>query len=108
MAFEAYEVAQQIIRELRTIVPLVHKHDPKQADQIRRAANAIVANVSEGAGRKGRVRQHHYAIAYSEAREVGAHLESGVSWGYLPEPRLRQVRELLDRERAMLWRLSRG
>jgi four helix bundle protein len=108
MAFDAYDVSQAIIRELREIVPIVRKHDPKQADQIRRAGNAIVANVTEGRGRKGRDRTHHFTIAFSEAREVSAHLDSGVSWGYLDERRLKAVRELLDRERAMLWRLSRG
>ena len=107
MSLDAYDVAQQIIRELRPIVPLVRKHDPKQADQLRRAANAVAANVTEGSGRKGRDRQHQFSIAYSEAKEISSHLDSGVSWGYLAEGRLTTVRELLDRERAMLWRLSR-
>jgi len=107
MSFDAYDVSQQIIRALRPIVQIVRRHEPKQADQIRRAANAVAANVSEGNGRKGRDRLQHFAVAYSEVREIGSHLDCGVSWGYLEEGGLTDVRELLDRERAMLWRLSR-
>jgi four helix bundle protein len=107
MRFDAYDVSQQLIRALRPLLPLVARHDPKQADQLRRAANSVAANVREGNGRKGRDRKHQFSIAYSEAGEIGAHLDSGVSWGYLDEPRLAELRELIDRERAMLWRLSR-
>ena len=44
------------------------------ADQVIRSTSSVPANLSEGHGRSGRDRLHHYRIAYGSAKEVDTHL----------------------------------
>ncbi len=44
------------------------------ADQVIRSASSVPANLSEGHGRCGRDRMHHWRIAYGSAKEVDTHL----------------------------------
>lgn len=44
-------------------------------DQVVRAAVSVPANLSEGQGRSGRDRFHHWRIAYASALELSTHLE---------------------------------
>ena len=44
------------------------------ADQVVRSASSVPANLSEGHGRSGRDRAHHYRIAHGSAKEVDTHL----------------------------------
>ena len=44
------------------------------ADQVVRSASSVPANLSEGHGRSGRDRIHHWRIAYASAKEVDTHL----------------------------------
>jgi len=44
------------------------------ADQVIRSASSVPANLSEGHGRIGRDRMHHWRIAYASAKETDSHL----------------------------------
>ncbi|MEP0775734.1 MAG: four helix bundle protein, partial [Acidobacteriota bacterium] len=63
------------------------------------------ANLAEGAGRAGRDRLHHWRIAYASALEADSHLRLLLGAGAVDAVRATQALELLDRVRALTWRL---
>jgi len=75
------------------------------ADQVVRSATSVAANLSEGHGRSGRDRLHHWHIAYASAKEVDTHLRLLVGAGAVDPGRARSAVELFDQVRAMTWRL---
>ncbi len=75
------------------------------ADQVIRAAASVPANLAEGQGRRGRDRRHFYRIAYASAREVDSHLRLLAGAGALDPAETAEVLDLLDRVRALTWRL---
>jgi four helix bundle protein len=81
MAFVAYDVSLQLIRELRAVHRLIAEYDADDADQIHRAASSVVRNLAEGAGRTGKDRIKFYRYADGSAREVRACLELAAAWG---------------------------
>ena len=105
--FDAYDNAMEISREIRPIVQAIQPHDPKLADEGRRATRSIALNVAEGRKRSGKDRTHAFKIALGSADEVRAVLDQAEVWDYVPVEKMVTVRALLDREVAMLWRLGR-
>jgi len=75
------------------------------ADQVVRSAASVAANLSEGHGRFGRDRIHHWRIAYASAKEVDTHLRLLVGAGVVDVGRARAALDLFDQVRAMTWRL---
>jgi four helix bundle protein len=76
------------------------------ADQATRAVTSVTLNLAEGAGRAGRDKLQHYRIAYGSALEASAALELLAALGVLPQATADAVLDLLDRTRAMTWRLT--
>ena len=104
--FEAYEIALESVAALRPVLDQLARRDRDLADQMRRAASSVALNLAEGARRVGRDRLHFYRIAAGSAAEVRAALAVARAWGCLD--RVAEVEVLLDRELAMLWRLTHG
>jgi len=75
------------------------------ADQVVRSASSVAANLSEGHGRSGRDRLHHWHIAYASAKEVDTHLRLLLGAGAVDVGRARSALALFDQVRAMTWRL---
>ena len=75
------------------------------ADQVIRSASSVPANLSEGHGRSGRDRLHHWRIAYASAKEVDSHLRLLAAANALDESRAHEALEAFDQVRAMTWRL---
>ena len=75
------------------------------ADQVIRSASSVPANLSEGHGRTGRDRLHHWRIAYGSAKEVDGHLRLLIGAGAVNASRTEQALDLFDEVRAMTWRL---
>ncbi len=75
------------------------------ADQVIRSASSVPANLSEGHGRTGRDRMHHWRIAYGSAKEVDCHLRLLIHADAIDKNRADKALELFDRVRAMTWRL---
>jgi four helix bundle protein len=75
------------------------------ADQVVRSASSVPANLSEGHGRSGRDRLHHWRIAYASAKEVDTHLRLLVRAGTIDAGRAGVALDLFDQVRAMTWRL---
>ena len=97
-ALEAAGIALSLAR--RVPAPL-----KSLADQVVRSATSVAANLSEGHGRSGRDRLHHWHIAYASAKEVDTHLRLLVGAGAVALGRARSALDLFDQVRAMTWRL---
>ena len=97
-ALEAAGIALTLAR--RVPAPLT-----SLSDQVVRSATSVAANLSEGHGRSGRDRLHHWRIAYASAKEVDTHLRLLVGAGAVDLGRARAALDLFDQVRAMTWRL---
>lgn len=75
------------------------------ADQVVRSASSVPANLSEGHGRAGRDRMHHWRIAYASAKEVDTHLRLLAQANAIDKDRTTSALNLFDEVRAMTWRL---
>jgi four helix bundle protein len=75
------------------------------ADQVIRSAASVPANLSEGHGRTGRDRTHHWRIAFASAKEVDTHIHLLAQSNTIDSLRAADVLDLFDRIRAMTWRL---
>lgn len=101
---DAYRVAVEFYRLLRESTRGRRGH---VAEQLLRAAESIVLNVAEAYPAVGADRARRFRIAGNEAAECHAALDLMEIRGELGGVRLTSLRALLDRQRAMLWRLGR-
>ena len=102
---DVYRVAIEFYRLLRQATRGRRGH---AIDQSYRAAESVVLNIAEAYPMTGLDRARRFRIAGGEAAECHAGLDLLEIRGELREPALIQLRALLDRTRAMLWRLGRG
>jgi four helix bundle protein len=104
--FIAYEVATELVRELRPLVPAIKKFDRDLADQLTRAATSVMLNLGEGRRRRGGDMRHSFDIAHGSAGEILTALDAADAWGWIVDAQ--KARALLDRLLALLWRLTHG
>ena len=97
-ALEAAGIAISLV--MRVPAPL-----KSLADQVIRSASSVPANLSEGHGRSGRDRLHHWRIAYGSAKEVDTHLRLLTGAGALDRTQAARAIRLFDEVRAITWRL---
>ena len=105
--FDTYDVAIEIARAMRPIVERVRQFDRDLADQAKRATQSIGLNVAEARKRAKGDRTQLFRVALGSAGETMAALHQAEAWGYLSQEETKEVLERLDREQAMLWKLSR-
>jgi len=97
-ALEAAAIAISLV--MRVPAPL-----KSIADQVIRSASSVPANLSEGHGRFGRDRNHHWRIAYGSAKEVDTHLRLLSGAGAIDATQATIAIQLFDEVRAITWRL---
>jgi len=102
--FHAYQVALSFYRDVSASIVSLRGH---AVDQLRKSAESVVLNVAEGHPTFGADQKRRFRIACNEASECGAALDLLEIRGDLSPVVLARLRALLDRERAMLYRLSR-
>ncbi|MFT3917725.1 MAG: four helix bundle protein [Anaeromyxobacteraceae bacterium] len=105
--FHAYAVAIQLARAVRSVIPLVARHDPSLADQLRRAVTSVPLNVAEGNRRAGKDRPHHFRVALGSASEVQACLDVAEALGYLACEAVQPALAPADRVQRLLRGLTR-
>ena len=91
------------------MVPLIARiagRDRDLARQLRRALPSIPMNIAEARRRQGRDRSYHYTVAAGSADEVASALAYAKIAGYLERGDCCAAHALIDRELAMLWRLT--
>ena len=103
--FKALDNAVAIVRELRPVLDVITTHNPKLADEARRASESVVNNLREGRKRFGKDRVHAFRIASGSNDEVRGVLDLAEAWGYTTASA--SLLDKLDQEAAMLWVLSR-
>ena len=104
--FIALERAIQIIESLPRVEQLIRRRSAGLADQIERASGSIAANLGEGNRRQGKDRLHFFRIAAGSARETLIHLRVAMARRWIQPSDVEGVLALLDRELAILWRLT--
>jgi four helix bundle protein len=108
MSLDAYHRSIDLLRTLAPVIASLLSTDTSLADQLRRAAQSVPLNISEANRRTLRDRRNRFRIALGSAAEVAACLDVAVALGYLDEPAVAPALELVDRVRAMTYRLSRS
>lgn len=104
--FDAYDIALEIVAAVDPLVDRIRRRDSDLGKQLRRALSSIPLNLAEGRRRQGKDRQYHYTIAAGSADEVAAALDVAAACGWLDGRAIKPALNLLDRELAMLWRLT--
>ena len=102
----AYEVALELVRELRPLVEQIRKHDNTLAKQLVDAANSTVQNLAEGERHRGGNKRPKYEIAHGEANEVKGSLDLALAWGHVADDTA--ARAKLRRLLALMWGLTNG
>ena len=102
----AYQVALEVVGELRPVVEQIRKHDATLAKQLVDAASSTVQNLAEGMGHRGGNRRLKWEIAFGEANEVKGSLDLARAWGYVLDDQC--VRAKLQRLLALCWGLTKG
>ena len=100
----AYQVAVELVRELKPIVESLKEHDSNLADQMKRAATSVVLNLSEGQRRVAGNKRRAYEIAHGEAKEVLGCLDCADAWGYVANASV--ARDKLDHLLRLCWGLT--
>jgi four helix bundle protein len=99
---DAYSVAVQaaclVLPHLRS-VPAAYRN---LGDQCSRAVSSVGLNAAEGLGRRGRVRDNHFRIAYGSALEATAALYMLSAVGGVPAVVAEEALALPDRPPARL------
>jgi four helix bundle protein len=106
VAFDVYNCSLSLIR---TLVPLLQRLvacDAKLADQLRRAAQSVALNIAEANRRTGKDRRNRFRIALGSAAEVASCVDVAVALGYTGEAEHADAYALVDRVRAMTYRLA--
>ena len=106
MAFDALEAAVELAEALAPVEACIRRQRRSLAEQIGRAGESIVLNLGEGRMRAGLDRRDLWRRAAGSAAEVTVALRLARARGYVAADALANVDALLDRVRAMLWRLT--
>ena len=106
MAFDAYDRSLQLLRCTAPLIDQLATRDADLVKQLRRAGASVALNISEASRRVGKDRPHLFRVALGSAAEVAACLEVAVALEYLVEDEVTPALELVDRVRAMTYRLA--
>ena len=77
-------------------------------DQMVRVTTSVPLNLAEGNGRRGKDRRYHFSVAYGSAQEASSALALLATVGVVSPTQATDIRELLDRVKAMTWRLMQS
>ncbi len=103
--FDALEVSLQVLEQLIPIGVSIRKHNASLGKQLGRASESVALNIGEGRDRCDGDQRRHYEMAAGSAGELTAALRIAMLKGYITRDEYAQVDVLLDRVRAMLWKM---
>lgn len=103
--FDAYTLALEFYRGVLGVTR--GRVQAERIEQLTRAAESVIRNIGEAHPTVGPDRARRFRIAANEASECGASLDILEIRGEIDPQALAELRTILDRVRAILWRLSR-
>ena len=104
--FDALEAAISMVEAMAPVEARIRAKRKSLADEIGRAGESVALNISEGRMRAGLDRPDLYRRAAGSAAELTTALRIARARGYVTANDVATVEQLLDRVRAMLWRLT--
>ncbi|HSK02613.1 MAG TPA: four helix bundle protein [Kofleriaceae bacterium] len=105
--FDALEISLEVLKRLVPIEVRIRRKSASLARQLADASESVALNLGEGRLRRDGDKRRHFEMAAGSASEVTVALRIAVAKGYITEAETAEVDAVLDRVRAMLYRLTR-
>jgi four helix bundle protein len=105
--FDALEMSLKVLERLVPIEVRIRRKSASLARQIADASESVALNLGEGRLRRDGDKRRHFEMAAGSASEVTVALRIAVAKGYITAADAAEVDVVLDRVRAMLYRLTR-
>ena len=106
---QAIQLAMQFLKLAMQILQQLPVGYSDLADQLKRAAMSTPQNIGEGAGKRTPADcRKYFDNARGSAMECGVHLDVCASLGIVEQDLITQGKAMLEREVAMLTRLSQS
>ena len=105
--FDALEMSLQFLERLVPFETRIRQRSASLANQLADASESIALNLGEGRLRRAGDKRRHFEMAAGSASEVTVALRIAVAKHYVTAAELAEIELLLDRIRAMLYRLTR-
>lgn len=99
----AYEVALELVRAVRPLLPKLERFDSNLADQVRRAVTGCPLHVAEAKRRTGKDRAHLLTVALGSSGETQAGLQTAEALGGLTLDEIRGPVAIADRLNGLLF-----
>ncbi len=105
--FDALEMSLQFLERLVPVETRIRQRSACLAKQLANASESIALNLGEGRLRRDGDKRRHFEIAAGSASEVTTALRIAVAKRYISAAEFADIDAVLDRVRAMLFRLTR-
>ncbi len=105
--FDALEMSLQFLERLVPFETRIRQRSASLAKQLADASESIALNLGEGRLRRAGDKRRHFEMAAGSASEVTVALRIAVAKRYVTTVELAELEVVLDRLRAMLYRLTR-
>ena len=105
--FDALEMSLQFLERLVPFETRIRQRSASLAKQLADASESIALNLGEGRLRHAGDKRRHFEMAAGSASEVTVALRIAVAKRYVATAEIAELEAVLDRLRAMLYRLSR-
>ena len=105
--FDALEMSLKVLEQLAPIELRIRRKSASLAKQLADASESVALNLGEGRIRRDGDKRRHFEMAAGSASEVTVALRIAAAKRYITEAEAAEVDAVLDRVRAMLYRLTR-
>jgi four helix bundle protein len=105
--FDALEMSLQFLERLVPFETRIRQRSASLAKQLADASESIALNLGEGRLRHAGDKRRHFEMAAGSANKVTVALRIAVAKRYVTTAELAELEVVLDRVRAMLYRLTR-
>ncbi len=105
--FELIKIGLSAISHLRPIVSRIARHDPRLAEQLRKALTGAPLLAAEGNRARKNNRTAKLQAAGAEAAEAETALQVAIAWGYVELTEISKGLDALDHFQAVVRKLVR-
>jgi four helix bundle protein len=105
--FDALEMTLEVLKRLAPVEARIRRKSASLAKQLSRASESVALNLGEGRLRRDGDKRRHFEMAAGSASEVTVALRIAIAKQYITSVEAAEIEVVLDRVRAMLYRLTR-